>query len=425
MADELTLDKLYTFDKATGTISPADYADVEDVVKNDICEALGIEGEVELATPMGRMLEWLSLYFTRVLGLNVQNSYQMLVSAAAGQQLDAIAQWFQLARRTSSYSTVVVTCSGVAGTVIPADSTVRSTNGDVFEALAGGTIGASGAVDITFEAVEKGAIPVVKDTVNILDTAISGWESCNNSNNGVVGTELETDESLRERIVESRTVAPGFIGAIKNAVEKVVGRGSSMVIENNTGANLPVHRVDMEPHSILVCVDGLVSPSESSDNDTVKAVAQAIFDNKPCGTGYTKARSISAYGADETSRDNYQYVVPVKDPYGNEYTVYFCAPIPQPVTVAIQVQKRTYTGVDVSDDVTQAINAWEQEMNFKCGESIYASDIMKAVEERVPGIVVISCTVSDAGSDKGTAFLEIDAIHKAQITQIIPSLYTR
>ena len=445
MADT-TLKDLYTFDATNGTIDPADYAVVESIVKSDVCAALGVEGTVESATPMGRLLEWLSLYFTRVLGLNVQNANQMLVSAAAGQQLDAMAQWFQLARRPSTYSTVTVRCFGVAGNtneiIIPQGSTVRNTEGFVFESTEEAKILAASSdesvpyVDVPFEAIDKGAVDVSKDSVNILDSAITGWDSCNNMEAGTVGSELETDESLRDRILAARTVAPGFLGAIKNAVEKVVGSGSAMAIENNTGAHLAVHGVDMEPHSILVCVDGLEKPTVEGyeKNEKVQAVAKAIFGNKPCGTGYTRTNNSKSYKEATVTEDgqpvsinptDYEYVVTVKDAFDNPYTVFFCAPIPQEVNVSIQVQKRNYTGADLLGDVAKAVREWEYISNFKCGESIYSSDIIRTVEDRVPGVVVVDCTVSAGGSNKGTSYLEIDAIHKAQIKNVNPTQYSR
>lgn len=424
MATDITLKDLYQFDETTGTIDPADYSEVESIVKDDICAALGIEGTVEMSTPMGRLLEWLSLYFSGVLGLNVQNANQLLVGAAAGQQLDAMAQWFQLERKPLSYSTVTVRCYSNSDieTTIPAGSTVRNENGDVFESLSDATIPAGGYIDVLFEAIEEGSISVAANTVNIVDTVIAGWESCNNLRDGVIGSALETDESLRDRIRASRTVAPGFLGAIKNAVEAALGHGSAMVIENNTGNHLAVHGVDMEPHSILVCVDGLVSPDTSgyASNEKVQAVAKAIFDNKPCGTGYTLVANSSSFPS-----GNFQYDVPVSDAFGNEYHVYFCAPVEQEVTVALQVQKRSYTGADLLGDVTKAVQEWGEESNFKCGEGIYASDIIRAVEDKVPGVVVVVCTVSDGGSDKGTSYLEIDAIHRAAIKTIIPTQYSR
>ena len=416
---ETTLSQLYGFNETTGTIDAADYADVEDIVKSDVCSALEVNAdEVEMSTPMGRFLEWLSVFFTDVLGLNVQNANQLLVSAAAGQQLDAMAQWFQLERHPASYSTVTVTCysNSDSETIIPAGSTVINANGEYLESLEDATIPAQGNTNVLFEAIAEGPIGVAAGTVNIIGTPISGWESCTNQGDGQLGSFIETDESLRARIMAARAVAPGFLQSIKNAVEAVVGNGSCMVLENNTSANLAVHGVDMEPHSILVCVDGLKPPSQPNyqDDDNVKAVARAIFDNKPCGTGYTKAESIQEY-TDKTSSD-YQYKVDIADPFGNLYPVYFCRPIDMTISIVVQVQNRSYTGTDMLGDVHRAVMAWSQETTFKSGENIYASDVIKAVEARVNGVVVVVCTVSEGGNDKGTSFAEIDAIHRASIS---------
>lgn len=418
MATSTKLTDLYSFNATTGTIDPADYADVEASVKSDICSALEVENDVQMSTPMGRIVEWFSQFFTSVLGLNVQNANQLLVHAAAGQQLDAIAQWFQLSRKPKSYSSVDVTCNaGEGGTTIDTGSTVRNENGDVFEYTgAPVTISEYSSAVLRFEAVGAGPINVAQGTVNIIDSPIAGWESCINASVGELGADIETDESLRERIQAARTTAPGFLGAIKNAIEDVIGNGSCMVIENNTNAPLDVHGINMSPHSILVCVSGLDNPQESYDADSnVVKVAKAIFDNKPCGTGYTKI----------TSPAGHQYVVPITDVFGNEYNVYFSKPIEAPITVDIIVQKRNYTGSDIIADVKSAISDWFENANLKCGESIYASDIIRAVEEQVSGIVVIDCKVSDGGVYKGSSYIEIDAIHKAVLSDAQDAITVR
>lgn len=418
-----TLDDLYKFNETTGTIDPVDYADVEVAVKGDVQEALGVTDEIVPSTPLGRMLEWLSIYFSNVLGLNVQNANQLLVSAAAGQQLDAMAQWFQLERKPVAYSRVVVTCYGVEGTEIEQGSRVRSSNGDIFESLADATIGEDGQVSIEFEALASGPVPVVKNTINIVDSSISGWESCSNPADGVVGAEIETDESLRARVQGARTVAPGFIEAIKNAVEAALpGGASAFVIENNTGSHQAVHGVDMEEHSILVCVDGIALESEK------EAVAKAIFNNKPCGTGYTRVSNSKTYTEDEAVAGNpsaFEYAVKVVDAYGNPYIVYFCKPIPLAINSSIVVQNRSYTGVDVVGDVQAAVAAWAAEHNFGCGESVYASDIIKAIESAVSGIIVVECHVGAAGADKFTSYVEVDAVHKASFNTAEVSIFSR
>ena len=420
-----SLSDLYKFDATTGTIDPADYADVEYQVKSDVCSALeiGEVDKVEMSTPMGRFIEWLSIFFTDVLGLNVQNANQLLISAAAGQQLDAIAQWFQLERKAGTYSSVDVTCVGSAGTVIPQGSTVRNENGDFFESLEEAVLDENGKATVRFEAVSEGAIGVSQGTVNSIGTPIAGWEYCINDEKGILGSLIETDESLRARIMNARAVAPGFLEAIKNAIDAVIGSGNAMVLENNTSAHLEVHGVDMEPHSILACVSGLPQPTgDYVDNPTVKAVAKAIFDNKPCGTGYTTAVGNGILG--NNIINNHLYEVPVTDAFGNNYNVYFCSPIEQEVNFFLTVQNRNYTGANMLKDVEDAVKEWIAETNFKCGEDIFSSEVIKEVESRVSGVVVVVCTLSKAGQDKSTSYVQIDAIHYATLGTVQVLKYT-
>lgn len=412
MAD-LELEDLFKFNETTGTIDPVDFGDVEKAAKSDVQETLGATGDIVPSTPFGRMFEWWTVFFTNVLGLNVQNANQMLVSAAAGQQLDAIAQWFQLERKPDSYSRVTVVCEGNVGTEIKAGARVRSTNGDIFESIDDAEItgeeGGLGSVKVEFEALAVGPIPVTANTVNIIDTIVSGWNSCNNPDTGHIGAALETDESLRTRIQNARTVAPGFIEAIKNGIESAVERPvTSIVIENNTGAHLEVQGVDMEPHTILVCIDGIMKGSKDERN-----VAEAIFKNKPCGTGYTHPMNSKTFGEAPDDPSSYESKVAVTDAYGNNYPVYFCHPIDLAIFTNIVVQNRSYTGTDLIGDVTTAFTQWYSTNNFGCGTPVFASDIITAVESAVSGVVVVECRVSDGGNDKGTSYVEVDAVHKA------------
>lgn len=420
---EVTLDSLYKFNETTGTIDPVDFPVVETAVKSDIQEALGTTTDIVPSTPLGRFLEWLSIYFTNVLGLNVQNANQLLVGAAAGQQLDAMAQWFQLERKSDSYSRVLVRCFSSPDTsaTIPQGSRVRSENGDIFESVPEEVIiPAGGYEDIEFEALAIGPVPVVKNTINIVDSTISGWESCNNPADGILGSALETDESLRARIQSARSVAPGFIEAIKNAIEAALpGPISSIVIENNTGAHLDVLGVDMMPHSILACVDGVLT------EDDKQKVAKAIFDNKPCGTGYTRVGESKTYTEAIADTSTYEYDVVVNDAYGNPYHVYFCRPIELEISTGLVVQNRSYTGSDIVGDVQAAVKTWADTQNFGCGEPVYASDIIRAVEETVSGVVVVECKVSDGGLDKGTSYVEVDAVHRATFKTAEVSIFSR
>lgn len=412
---ETELESLYTFNTDTGTIDPADYDEVEAIVDADVREALGITTDVHPSTPLGRMLEWLSVCFTNVLGLNVQNANQLLLSAAAGQQLDAMAQWFQLERKAASYTRVNATVAGTPETIIPAGSRARNEEGYYFATPEAITIGSDGLGTGVFISVLPGPIPCGVGSLQYIDTPTTGWTSISNEEAGSIGSSIETDDALRNRIDAERTTAIGFLGAIKNAIEKVSGVHSSMVVENNTGAQLAVRGIPMEKHSIFVCVDGL-------DDDTIiSEVAQAVFDNKPCGTAYTRFNNNgeTATGGDKIVKEGNEVAVTVTDAYGNPYPVYMYKPEDCQIKVFVSVVRRKYAGSDLNADITNAINTWFTTTPPTIGETVYASDIMQSIEEYVPGIIVVDCKVSDGGAEAGVAYTEIAACQKAVFDSVV------
>ena len=395
------LGQLYEFNETYGTIDPADYDDVDVLVDQGIRTALQVEETIEPSTPLGRMEEWLAIYFTNVLGLNVQNANQLLLSAAAGQQLDAMAQWFQLRRKGAGYTTVQnVTVTGTAGVTLPAGLRARTENGDYFVSTSEVTLN-NGVGQVAFRAVNPGVVPCDKGALKYIDTPVDGWASVSNDDSaGVIGQDIETDDSLRERIANDRTTAIGFLGAIKNALDEIEGVKSAIVTENNTGANLAVHGVNMQPHTIFACVD------YDGSEDTENAIAQAIFTNKPCGTGYT---DINNPGNSDTAHTK---SVPVTDDFGNVYDVLFFLPQELPITVYIEISRRSYTGANLESDIKEAISDWFAVESPRVGEPIYATDILRHIEEKVAGVVVVACKVSDGGAQAGVSYIDVPAFKR-------------
>ena len=409
MADTVTdvqlseLQDWYTFNSENGTIDPKDYGEVADVIDAEMKSVFGMSEDINPSTPLGRMVEWLAVFFTDVLHLNVQNANQLLLSAAAGQQLDAMAQWFQLYRRKGTRTTVTVKVSGTAGTIINAGARARTNDGAYFAATSALSIPSEGFGYMTFQAVQYGATPCPVGALNVIDTPILGWTSIVNEEAGSVGSPLlETDESLRDRIRSERTSAIGFLGSIKNALERISTVKSANVLENNTGSALALAGISLSPHSIFVCVDGENTPVEDLE------IAQAIFDNKPCGTGYS---SVTGSGASKLNNNKEDIIV--TDPFGNNYTVTFFRPTTIAITTVLTVVKRNYAGTNVVDDVTAAVDAWFKNKPPTIGETVFASDIMLYIEQNISGIVVMDIKVTGAGQDAATQYYEIGGWQKA------------
>ena len=413
---------LYTFDPATGTfasgatVSPGETIEDTSVIQATVAQILysvmGLESPSP-STPLGRLVEWLALCFATTMRVNVQNANQLVIGSAAGQQLDAIALWFGLTRKPAMRTSVTATLTGVAGTIVQAGSRARSEAGDEYELQEDVTLDANGSADGIFLCTNTGPVPCPAGTLTSVASAVIGWNTVANPADGVTGTDIESDEALRARIAASRFSGIGFLGAMKNAIEAVPGVRSSMVVENSSAAALTVHGIDeMQPHSVLVCVDC------PSDEDTLEAVAMAILETKPCGTGYTYFATVP-----QTNEDDPTYrEVTVTDPYDNPYTVHFHLPSAQSVNVRLVVRLRGYAGSDYASAVKSAIVEWAANKPFGIGEAVYASDISRAVEDALPGIVALSCVVSDTGtrvsdSPSTPAYLEITARSKASFSE--------
>ena len=413
------LSELYTFDETTGTIDAADYDVVEDIVDKGIRASLQIDNSVHTSTPLGRMMEWLSKHFTDELGLNVQNANQLLISAAAGQQLDAMAQWFQLERRGATKTRVLAQVSGTAGETITQYSRARTEEGDLFEAESDIVLDDSGNGEGWFSALQTGPIYCAQRSLIHIDTANPNWETITNKTSGDLGRDIETDDSLRSRIYADRTTAIGFLGAIKNAIESIDGVNSSMVLENNTDGQLDVCGVPMARHSIFACVDC------STAETVLQEVAKAIFDNKPCGTGYTKFEDVEQKEGYAVLQKDKQKIVQIEDAYGNPHVVYFYSPENIAINVYVSVIRRHYVGANLQKDVSDAVSNWFNANKPGIGETIYASEILKHIEAQVQGIIVAECKVSDGGIDKGVSFVDIAGCQRAVAGDVTFSDVTR
>jgi uncharacterized phage protein gp47/JayE len=124
-----------------------------------------------------------------------------------GTYLDDIALTFQLERQAAVKAEGTVTFTGDDGTVIPAGTGVaaeaasEADDAREYETTEEVTI-ASGTADATIEAQEAGsASDAAALAVDILLTDVDGVASVSNADPIVGGTDPETDESLRDRLL--------------------------------------------------------------------------------------------------------------------------------------------------------------------------------------------------------------------------------
>ncbi len=199
--------------------------------------------------------------------------YAFVKSFASGIQLDNIGEYFNLPRLAGVKTVVEYTVEGDAGTVIPANSIISVQNTNIkFENLTDITIPTSGAIDADFTCIEYGPITVISNTLTVIETPITGWDSVINSNvQKTIGRFEETDAEYRVRMDLLRYLnAKGTREAIKSAIAEVDNIIDVKVYENRENVT-----------------DGQGRPSKSFEcivyGGTNQDIANAIWSVQPAG----------------------------------------------------------------------------------------------------------------------------------------------
>src|SRR5580700_2989287 len=235
---------------------------------------------------------------------------------AVGAALDTDVAYNGLIRKAASYSTVAVTLSGTAGTVIAGGQVQDSVPGQgyIWNLPPSVTIGIGGSVTVTAICAVIGAVAALVNQVNLIVTPTSGWVSVTNASPASLGQPVETDSQLRTRqAVSTELPSITMLAGTIAAIEAVEGVTRQLTLENPTAAAITTWPLPTSgpswwgpPHSITAIVEGGLQLS----------VATAIYNNRGIGC-LTNAPS-GASGA---------VTVPVTDPNsGAIFDVGFCQP---------------------------------------------------------------------------------------------------
>lgn len=351
---------------SSGIVIP-DTSVIREAIINDLEESVFQQSiDQSQETVLGRLIEYLTLTFSQITGLSAWLSTQFNIKQSSGLFLDAWASNFNMNRKTASNSRVFCTVTGDAGTVIPAGSLVSNTDGNFFSADSEITIDSAGDGGGYFTAQESGEIPCSSGTVNQIVTAVPGWNTVTNSSDGVLGNDVESDYSLRNRILESYFVGTGYVGTVMNALNDIEGVSSVLVLSNPRSSSHTENGVTMPAHSIYVCVVG-------GDNEEI---AKTIYRTKPIGAAYTEVT-----GDQEVS---------IEDEYsGQIITVHFMRPTSNSVSVNMAVRNDSYAGSDIETDVENAITEFMQSVGI--GKTVQSFSLAVAVQNAVSGVTVTSC----------------------------------
>ena len=193
-------------------------------------------------------------------------------SAATGVTLSNLVQLNGITRLPATSSRVQVSLIGTADTIIPGGSIVSTVNSNnQFLTEIDIVLDGAGNGSVFVSAINTGPIIALSGSITEIDTPVTGWASVVNNTDAQVGTNEETDVSLRARrqLSISRD-AQSIIDAIFSGVANIPGVTQTTVLENDTNIT---DANGLPPHSFQVLVVGGI------DSD----IADIIWLKKPAG----------------------------------------------------------------------------------------------------------------------------------------------
>lgn len=240
-------------------------------------------------------------------------------ATAQGTGLSSNVQINGLTRLIASNSTVPLTLTGVAGTVITNGAAIDTSN-NVWNLPTTVTIGSSGTVISTATCITLGAISADIGTVIGIQTPTYGWQSVTNATAATPGSPVETDAALRIRQsvsteLPSQTVFEGIIAALEN----IVGVGRVIGYENNTSAGLVLTGGTIPANNLCFIIENGAAIETQ--------VFQAIFEKITPG--------IPTYI--DPGFPSLSYTETVTDSNGSTRVINFMTPSEQQIIIAITV----------------------------------------------------------------------------------------
>jgi uncharacterized phage protein gp47/JayE len=352
----------------TGVILP-DTADLLAAVQAEYRAVFGDDLSVDSETPQGTLIASETQARADVLRMLAELANQVNPDVSGGRFLDSLCALLGLERNAATRTFVPsVIVTGQPQTVVRAGTRARTEAGFIFQSVNSVQLDNLGAGVVDFAAVDLGATPCPANTLTTIVDAVLGLETITNTTAGVVGTDEQSDESLRS--LRRATLARQGISvseAITSALyDPAVGVRSLQFRENVTNAAAVIDGINLVAHSVWVCAHG------GADAD----VALALLSNKTAGADWNGAVTVDV--VDEYS--------------GQTYAVAFDRASPVPFLVRITARRGSYTG-NVADAVRNSVMDYVDgeipgERGFVVGGGVSPFEISGAVTSQTPGVYV-------------------------------------
>jgi uncharacterized phage protein gp47/JayE len=151
---------------------------------------------------------------------------------AVGTSLDLCGKMIGTPRKAATFSSVLLTVSGTAGTVIT-NGVARDSNGNLWSLATPATIGGGGTSSVVATAQKVGNITANPAAITIIATPTAGWTGVTNLAAAIPGQAVELDSQYRARLLISQAKPSlTLLAGTAAAVQAITGVTRSVVYEN-------------------------------------------------------------------------------------------------------------------------------------------------------------------------------------------------
>lgn len=328
------------FDPKTGLYSP-DTATIREAVASDWQEAFAEPDlpplDVEPVTPAGQLIDSQTAIIEDKNAQVLFLANQFNPKVADGRWQDALGFIYFMERQVELPSLVTAQLTGLAGTVVPAGSLVRTADGVTLRSEKAVAIGADGTAQAVFATLEAGPVQVPAHSVQTIVTTIPGWDTVDNAAAGVPGQLRETRSEFEARRAASVAAnAHGTVAALYGSIGNIDGVLDLVILENITGAPVEKWGVTIPAHGVFISVYG------GAD----EKIAEAIYRKKDAGAA-TGGNTRVSYT--DTSIQNHRG--------GAAYAYNIERPVPLPFALRVTIRDTDSLPASIVEDIKDAVMA--------------------------------------------------------------------
>lgn len=230
---------------------------------------------------------------------------------STGDFLDYLANMARLARKAPNFASVTIKITGEPGTVIATGTVFATPATEEVESVEFATeencvLDENGDGTVIARAMIAGTGSNVNaNTITMMSVPIEGIISITNPVKATGGTEEETDDALRERILEADISAQSYVGNnsdYKRWAEEVTGVGTAIVIPEWAGAGTVK----------IICTD---SNGEAANQSVIDAVYNHIMSPQDPMQRLAPIGATLTVSAPEIIQVEYDFAILLKDNY--------------------------------------------------------------------------------------------------------------